>query len=178
MNGMPIRVVTSTVSGLAGGVAMVATTILVVAAVMAIGPVPLPVTLLSIAATGALCVVLVAPLRVNLSICADGIRYRSAGGRRRWIPRGQIVAAECVRTGPAAILGLGIPRASAVDRRIVRSGWTLHLRLRSAEEIWVSVSGPLDLPHDLDLPRHSAAPTNGNTVSEGQARPTRKASTS
>lgn len=64
-----------------------------------------------------------------------------------------IVVAVVVLAG-AAFLGLGIPPSWATDRRIVRAGWTLHLRLRNREEIWLSTRSPLDVGAVLGIADH------------------------
>lgn len=140
------RILTSTVSGFAFTVAAVTVAIVLAAfATVPFTPAHVLAKALLAVGAGACAAALLLPITVSVGITTDGVVYRRFGGRVRRIPTECIVLAEAVHVGAGAILGLGIPATVATDRRIVRPGWTLHLRLTNGEEIWLSTRGPLDV---------------------------------
>jgi len=155
-----VHALTSTVSGYAVGVALTAVAGLIAAALLTFVSMPLTARLTAIAAAllaALVCAVL--PARLSVGVSRDGVRYRRGTGQARWIPVEAIATVEAVHVGYGALVGLGIRPTLATDRRIVRPGWALHLRLRSREEVWLSTRDPLDASAVL------APPTAASTTS-------------
>jgi hypothetical protein len=159
MTEQPARALTSTVSGTAFGLATTAAAALLGGLVVVAASAPASVVVVTVVVIGAASACALAlPTRVSVGVNEDGVRYRRSGGRQRWIPAESIEAAEAVRVGYGAVLGWRVPATRATDRRIVRAGWTLRLRLRTHEQIWLSTRGPLDAAAIL---RPAAQPIRG-----------------
>lgn len=142
---VPVRALTSTVSAYAIGVALTAAAGLLAVVAVTFVPMPSPAKVTTVAAVVLTALVFqVLPARLSVGVSRDGVRYRRGTGQARWIPAEAIEATEAVHVGYGAIVGLGIRPTRATDRRIVRPGWALRLRLRSHEEVWLSTRDPLD----------------------------------
>jgi hypothetical protein len=143
-----IRAYTSDVYALGPSVGCAVVAVAVAVGVLVAVRAPLPALLVAAGAVAAVVAGFVAlTAHVRVAVNATGIAYRVGFGRWRRFDRAAMRAAECVRLGAGAIVGIGIPFTAATARHVVRSGSVLHLCTGAGEHVWLSVREPV--PDDL-----------------------------